>query len=115
MNVFIVQLKLLNIGCHVTSLFIGCMLYANDIILICPSVDGQQQMLNKCSELSTYLLLSFNVNKSHHIAVRKMHNYVIKPMTLCGNYVEWYDSIKYLSVYLQRGNHVKLEINPIRS
>jgi len=79
--VFIVQLKLLNIGCHVTSLFIGCMLYADDIILISPSVDGLQQMLDKCSELASYLSLSFNVNKSHCIAVGKMHNYVIKPMT----------------------------------
>ena len=102
MNVFVVQLKMLNIGCHVTSLFISCMLYADDIILICPPVDGLQQMLDKCSELASYLSLSFNVNKSHCIAVGKIHNYVIKPMTLCGNYVEWCNSIKYLGVYLQR-------------
>ena len=77
MNVFVVQLKLLNIGYHVTSLFIGCMLYADDIILISPSVDRLQQMLDKCSELASYLSLSFNVNKSHCIAVGKLHNYIL--------------------------------------
>ena len=34
-NVFIVQLKLLRVGCHVMSLFVGCILYADDIILVC--------------------------------------------------------------------------------
>jgi len=43
MNCFIVQLKALRTGCHVTSLFIGCILYADDILLISPSVNGLQK------------------------------------------------------------------------
>jgi len=32
-NVLILQLKELNIGCRVSGMFVGCLLYADDIIL----------------------------------------------------------------------------------
>jgi hypothetical protein len=38
-NVFIVHLRQLQIGCCIKSLFIGCLLYADDMILLSPSVD----------------------------------------------------------------------------
>ena len=43
-NVFIIHLKLQRIGCEISSLFLGCLLYADDMILICPSVNGLQVM-----------------------------------------------------------------------
>ena len=52
MNVFILQLKTLNVGCHVSGMFVGCLLYTDDIILISPSVIGLQEMLDKCHEIS---------------------------------------------------------------
>ena len=36
-NMFIVKLKLIDIGCHIGSVFVGCIMYADDIILLCPS------------------------------------------------------------------------------
>jgi len=51
MNIFIKRLKLLGVGCSISSLYIGCILYADDILLLCPSVTGLQDMLDKCSRL----------------------------------------------------------------
>ena len=59
-NVFIVQLKLVRVGCHVMSLFFGCILYTDDIILLSPSVNGLQQMLDKYSEVARSISLAFN-------------------------------------------------------
>ena len=39
MNVFIVELKKLNLGCHVSQMFVGCLLYADDIILLSPMLE----------------------------------------------------------------------------
>ena len=39
-NILILQLKKLNIGCRVSGMFVGCLLYADDNILLCPSVTG---------------------------------------------------------------------------
>lgn len=38
----------------------------------------------------------------------------ITPMNLCGNLVEWCESIKYFGVYLQRGTSIKFDINPTK-
>jgi len=46
---------------YVSSLYIGCILYADDILLLCPSVTGLQDMLDRCSETAKYLSLEFNV------------------------------------------------------
>jgi len=33
-NIFITQLRQLYIGCHLRSMFIGCLMYVDDMILI---------------------------------------------------------------------------------
>jgi len=57
MNVFIKQLKQLGVGCHISSLFVGCILYADDLLLLSSSVIGLQAMLNKYSEVAQVLSL----------------------------------------------------------
>jgi len=47
-NVLILQLKKLNIGYRVSGMFVGCLLYADDIILLSPSVTDLQEILNTC-------------------------------------------------------------------
>lgn len=55
-NAFIIQIKLRSIGCLISNVFLGCILYADDITLLSPSVVGLQALLDKCSELaSTHL------------------------------------------------------------
>ena len=114
MNVFIIHLKLQRIGCEISSLFLGCLLYADDMILICPSVNGLQVMLDKCSEIASLLSLQFNVNKSHCLIIGKMCKAEITPMRLGGSCIEWSKVIKYLGVYLMSGKSVKFDINPVK-
>jgi len=68
-------------------LFLRCLLYADDIILLSPSVSGLHTMLDKCSDVACTLSLQFNVNKSHCIVVGKSYNVNITPMSLC---TVWY-------------------------
>jgi len=113
-NFFIVQLRHKQTGCHISSLYVGCLLYADDILLLSPTVAGLQEMLDVCSDSARSLSLSFNVNKSHCIVIGKMHSYVIQPMYLDSQCIEWTNSIKYLGVYLQSGKTVKFDINPCK-
>ena len=39
----IIELQQLNIGCHIKGTFVGMFLYADDIILLAPSVNSLQQ------------------------------------------------------------------------
>ena len=36
-------------GIHVGSLFVGCVLYADDIVLLSASCDGLQKLVNICA------------------------------------------------------------------
>ena len=43
MNMFITKLKLLDAGSRIGFTYIGCVLYADDLILLSPSVCGLQK------------------------------------------------------------------------
>ena len=86
MNVFIVELRKLNLGCHVCQMFVGCLLYADDIILLSPTVGVLQAMLDKCFEISCVLSLKFNVCKSHCMIIGIMYKTKISPI-LMGNQI----------------------------
>ena len=45
-DMFVINLHRVGVGCNVKSLFIGCLLYADDIILMAPSLSSLQKMLN---------------------------------------------------------------------
>jgi retron-type reverse transcriptase len=59
-NIFIVQLRRNNVGCCISNLFMGCILYADDMLLLCPSISGLQCMLDLCVGLGVQLSLKFN-------------------------------------------------------
>ena len=67
---FIVNLRLLDVGCHVNHQYVGCFLYTDDIISISPLIIGQQQMLVVCP--ATAKSLKFNGNKSHCLSLGKL-------------------------------------------
>ena len=101
---FVATLKKLNTGtgCHVSGMFVGCLLYADDIILISPSVNGLQEMLDKCFDISQLLSLQFKARKCHCLTVGKLSKVNVSPMLLGGNKVEWCEHVRYLGVYLMR-------------
>ena len=45
-DLFIFELRKINVGCNIFNEFVGCLLYADDIILLSPSVNGLQSMLD---------------------------------------------------------------------
>jgi len=53
----IVSLTENGVGCWVKQTFVGCILYADDIVLLSPSLQGLQDMLNVCRTVCTHLQL----------------------------------------------------------
>ena len=79
-----VNLRRVRVGCHAKSLFIGCLLYADDIIME-PSVSGLQNMLNCCSTTSKSLKLMFNCNMSCCIRFRPAYKRSIDYLIVCNH------------------------------
>jgi len=115
MNMFIVRLKALRCGCCIGGYFVGCILYADDIILLSASVDGLQRMLNCCFEVSSDQLLSFNCTKSSCFKIGKLRpNLYIKDMHLGCNTITWCESFKYLGLCFNAGNSLRINIDVIK-
>ncbi len=68
-NDLICSLKNSDLGCHFHDLYVGCILYADDILLITASVRMLQSMLDICYITSLDLHVSFNCSKSHCIMI----------------------------------------------
>ena len=80
MNAFIINLRLLDVGCHANHQYVGCFHYADDIILISTSISGMQQMLVVCSATAKTFAFKFNGNKSHFLSSGKLANVYIDSM-----------------------------------
>ena len=71
-NLFIVNLKIADIDCHIDSVFLGCFLYADDFIILSPSVYSLQLLLDTCAAVSNSSYLKFrgcNIIKINFIHV----------------------------------------------
>ena len=65
----IAHLKSCGYGIHVGSLFVGCVLYADDIVLLSASCQGLQQLINLCVKYGERWDIRFNPLKSHAVTV----------------------------------------------
>ena len=84
-------------GCCVSGYFIGCFLYADDIILLSASVSGLLSLLN-CCYVSQDVKLAFNCSKSCCFSVGRRHSAKISDMALGPETIAWCDNFKYLGI-----------------
>ena len=64
MNYLINILKKRNIGCKAANRYMGIFAYAEDLSLLCPTIDRMKQMLNTCEIYASDFNIKFNASKS---------------------------------------------------
>src|ERR1043165_4063066 len=90
-------------GCHLLYLYVGCFLYADDLILLSASIYDLQKMLNICGKTGIELGLNFNSKKSKCIAIGPTA--IGSPATMIINNLplQWVDKVKYLGIWICSG------------
>jgi len=86
-------------GIYVGNVFTGCILYADDVILLSCSYSGLQQMVNICAKYGTKMDIRFNSAESHCISFRGCHSLTFSVL-LNACVIQWTDKIKYLGCFL---------------
>ena len=66
-NDIINELKKSGYGIYIGAVFVGCILYADDIVLLYASCTGLQHMVNVCAQYGRMWDISFNPAKSKYI------------------------------------------------
>lgn len=100
------QLKQIKVGCFVNDSILNHLIYADDIVLFAPSVNGLQQLVNICHSFISERLLSLNVNKTKCMIFYKNKRNVAQPTSVMinGERVDYVPKIKYLGYYFNTQN-----------
>ena len=99
------KLKRKGIGCHIGHHFVGVFGYADDIILLCPSVSGLMKMIKICEEYANEHDIIFNGKKSKYLVFGKNGKYKINHTVIVNNeVVDRCEKADYLGHPLQTEN-----------
>ena len=86
------------LGCKYNDTYIGCLCYADDIILISHSVTVMQNLLVLCDVFSAKFDVRFNTTKSVAMRIGPRYDAVCADLTLSGGIIQYVQSLKYLGV-----------------
>ena len=92
----------------ICPIFVSLFLYADDILLIAPSVSALQTLLNVCEEELKLLDMQLNIQKN--MCIRFGARFRVRCKSLAssfGGVVDWNSSCKYLGVYFVSGRTFK--------
>ena len=112
----IFRLKSANIGCKLLENYYGCLLYADDIILLAHTLNGMQCMLNICTDFGIEYDVKFNENKSVALRIGPRFNSVCKSLVglLGSRCLQFVDSVKYLGVCIVASIHFKCSFEDVK-
>ena len=97
-----------NYGCRYKSFCISVFLYADDIILIAPSVTALQALVNICERQLATMDMALNASKSVCIRFGPRCDCECCPLMLSnGKYLKWVTSCRYLGVYFESSRQFK--------
>jgi len=101
--IFDLKCRDLENGCYVNMTCMSILLYADDILLVAPSVASLQRILSICEAKLDWLDMRINHKKSSCIrfGARLGWNAAIAISTSDDSKLPWSDNFRYLGVYLR--------------
>lgn len=90
-------------GMYIDKLFAGCILYADDILLLSSSCHGLQSMLHICNEFGKRWDIRFNPAKTQCVTFGGQAPRQFNPV-IGGNSLTWSSKLKYLGCTIKSGS-----------
>jgi Reverse transcriptase (RNA-dependent DNA polymerase) len=108
----IVDITKLSIGCVSHFVPVCIVVYADDIILLAPSVTALQRLVTVCDSILQSLDLAINIKKSVCTRIGPRCNApCANIVTSDGKSLQWVDSIRYLGVFITRHRNFKCSLH----
>lgn len=96
-NDLIVELRSTNIGCHIGNVCVNNLSYADDMVLLSPSINGLRRLIAICERFSKDHGLKYNVLKTEMVVFRAGKGPdVVPPVYLYGSSIRVVKTFKYL-------------------
>ena len=95
----------LRVGCFVGSIFFGCLAYADDVILLAPTLAALRIMLMFCTSFADSHDILFNSNKSHCIKFCNSLDIIQYDVKLQGGTLSWVNKVVHVGHVLISSNN----------
>ena len=93
-----------NVGCYLSTVCFSIFLYADDILLLAPTVTGLQILLDICEQNLIDLDMRLNISKSHCMRFgARFDAPCANIISKQGGVLEWVNTCRYLGVYFLSG------------
>ena len=113
-NILLVTLRKSDYGCKLHNFYMGCIMYADDLILISASILDLQSMLDICNSVGSSLGLKFNSKKSHCIFIGPSPIARLPSMLIGDQTIHWSQQIKYLGVWINAHKNFNVDLKESR-
>jgi len=101
-------------GCVVHGVYLGCIVYADDIFLMSHSSCSMQSMLHICSNEIAKLRLTFNSKKSVTLRIGPRFNSDCASLYLDGNVLQSVTKVRYLGIFITSSRRMVCSFEHIR-
>ena len=98
-------IKLNTFGCKFYGIPASALMYADDLIMLAPTLGEMQTMINVCCNELALLDLRMNQSKSILLRMGKRCNAPCSNLRAEGSAIQWSKEAKYLGVYIQQGHN----------
>ena len=103
--------KVKMMGCKFNALNVGAFMYADDIVLLSPSIYELQRMVIVCKNELENLDLTLSINKSKAIRIGKRFNSTAEPLRIGEQTVCWSNEAKYLGIVIRSAAKFKCQFD----
>ena len=98
LDVLLTRLKVKGLGCHIGNVFMGSFAYADDVVLLSPTLWSLKQMLTVCAEYSKDYNIDFNASKTKLIIFGRKH--LDANIVFQGNVISQVQSEKHVGIIM---------------
>jgi len=109
------RLESSRLSCWLGDCYVGCILYADDLLLLFPSVCHLQRMVDICVEEATKINMSFNPKKCAVLRFGPRYNSPCAAVHVQGTPTEFISSAKYLGVMLRASRHFAVDLHHMKA
>jgi hypothetical protein len=110
------KVKSTNTGCYISSLCCCIYLYADDILLLSPSITGLQLLINACEQELDSIDMLINVKKSSCIRFgNRFNSQCCELVSSHGGVIKWTDSCHYLGINFVSGRSFRCKLDDVKA
>ena len=114
-NDVLIKLNSSKLRYHIKKICFNAFMYADDLILLSPTVTDLQKLVNICVDEFTLLDLSLNVSKSSCLRIGPRFNVRCASISAGSNTISWCSNIRYLGVFISCGRVFRCNLDNCRS